>query len=117
MPPTTPTPAAAARPATAFDPVGNFSFSVDIGGNAAAGTITIVKGDDGKLGGTISSDQGSLSISNVVVESRKMVLSATLPNGPDIVFVLNFEANNNDYTGTLDVQGMSGALAGARKKN
>lgn len=111
---TPPTPPPAAQTG-AFDPLGTFIFAVDVGGNAAGGTITIVKAADGKLGGTVDSDQGSLTLSNVAVEGRKMTLNGMIPNGPNITFVLNFEGDK--YTGTVTVETMSGTISGERKKS
>jgi hypothetical protein len=120
-PPATPPRAATtatSTPAGAFEPVGTYTFTVDANGTTRAGTIAITKDVTGKLGGAVSSDMGSLPMSSVAVEGRKMTLTATIPDASvTIVFMLNFEANNDKYTGTWEVQGMTGAISGERKKS
>ena len=109
-PPSTPAPA----PAGAFDPVGTFTFMLDVAGTSASGTIAIAKGQDGKLGGSLDSDQGSLPLSSVIVDGRKMTLGFDFQGTP-VSIVMNFEGDK--YTGTVNVDGMgSGPISDERKK-
>jgi hypothetical protein len=111
-PPTPPPPTP--QPAGAFDPLGTFTFTLDIAGTAASGTIDIRKTQDGTLAGAINSDQGSLPLSSVAVESRKMTLRFDF-NGAPVSIVMNFEGDK--YTGTVNVDGMgSGPISGERKR-
>jgi hypothetical protein len=109
-PPSTSTPASAG----AFDPVGTFTFALDVAGTSASGTIAIAKGQDGKLGGSLNSDQGSLPLNSVAVDGRKMTLGFDF-NGTPVSIVMNFDGDK--YTGTINVEGMgSGPISGERKK-
>jgi hypothetical protein len=101
-----------------FEPLGTYTWSIDMNGTARTGTVTITKDDTGKLGGAFSSDMGSLPLSGVAVEGRKMTLTASIPDGSaNIVFVLNFEPNNDKFAGTWGFQGMTGVVSGERKKS
>jgi hypothetical protein len=115
-PPTAPPPATTPAPAAgAFDPVGTFTFALDVAGTSASGTISIAKGQDGKLGGSLNSDQGSLPFNSVAVDGRKMTLGFDF-NGTPVSIVMNFEGGDK-YTGTVNVEGMgSGPISGERKK-
>ena len=114
---TEPAPSAAAAPApaaAAFDPVGTFTFAADVDGTTRGGTLEIRRNQQGSLGGTLHSDEGSIPIDAVAVEGRTMRVSFVLPDGPQVVFLLQFEGDN--YTGSWSAEGMSGALTGARRR-
>lgn len=103
-------------PSTGFEPVGSYDFSADFQGQSQPGVITITRAIDGKLGATLVGGNGEqLAASSVAVEGRKVTITATIPNGPEIIFALNFETNDK-FSGTLGVQGMSGTVTGTRKK-
>jgi len=112
-----PQPAAATTAAaTAFDPVGTYSFSVDMQGNAINGTMTITRATDGRIGGDMTSDQGTLTFSSVVIEGKKVTASGLLQNGPELTFVMEFAGD--DFSGTFSAQGTTaGTISGTRKKS
>ena len=121
--PTTTPPSAAAPPAAssvmpasqpAFEPVGTFNFSADVQGTASRGTIVVERSQDGRLTGNVTSDRRSAPLNTVDVDGRTMRLTMTLPTGPDVTFVMNFDGDS--FTGTWSAQGASGSLSGARKK-
>ena len=110
----------AAAPATAtmgtFDPVGSYTFSVNTQGNTIGGTMNVRRGQDGRLGGEMASDQGSLTFTTVNVDGRRMTAAGVLNNGPELVFVFNFAGD--DFTGSLSAQGQEiGSISGSRKKS
>ena len=108
-PPTTST-------AGAFDPVGSYTFSVNTQGNVINGTMNLRKGPDGKLGGEMTSDQGSLTFTWVTVEGQRMTASGVLDNGPELVFVFDFVGD--DFSGTLSAEGQNvGTISGSRRKS
>ena len=113
-----PVPAAqvATPPSAAFDPVGSFDFAAEFQGQSQPGVITIARGSDGQLGAILVGGNGEqLPASAVTVEGRKVTITATIPGGPEIVMALTFETNDK-FAGSLNVQGMSGTVAGTRTK-
>ena len=102
-------------PAGAFDPVGSYTFAVNTQGNTIGGTMNIRKGSDGKLGGEMSSDQGSLTFTWITVEGRRVSAGGVLDNGPELTFVFDFVGD--DFSGSLSAQGQQvGTVSGSRKK-
>ena len=70
------------RPAAAFDPVGNWTYSTkDDGGSAISGTMTIA-GKPGAYTGTLTSaPDRTLQISEILTSPTGMVILANLPDG------------------------------------
>ena len=115
-------PAATAAPVTTpattatFDPIGSYTFSVRMENQTIGGTMNVRKGQDGKLGGEMASDQGTLTFNWLTVEGRRMTGGGVLDNSPELVFVFDFVGD--DFTGTLSAQGQQiGTLTGSRKKS
>ena len=116
-PATEPAPSAAATPApaaAAFDPVGTFTFAAEVEGTTRAGTIEVRRNAQGGLVGTLHSDEGSIPLNAVAVEGRTMRVGFVLPEGADVVFLLEFQGDT--FTGSWSAQGYSGPLSGARKR-
>jgi len=119
----TPTPQAAMPVMTpaatgAFDGVGEYNFTVEVMGQTQSGTLSVVKGADGKLGGKLSGPEGEppLPLSAVALTGNKLTFGATIPNGPEIAFVLNFDGADK-FAGTIEIPGMAqGTISGTRKK-
>ena len=110
------TPAAAAAPTSgAFDPVGNYTFSVNIQNNTVPGSMVITRTPDGALGGHMSSDQGSLTFNSISVEGRTVTATGVLDGGPAITFRMEF--TGDDFAGSLNMQGSEGTIHGTRRKN
>lgn len=108
-------PATATAPAGAFDPVGSYNFSVITQGNTIPGTMNVRKDAEGKLGGEMTSDQGSLTFNWVTVEGRTMRAGGVLDNGPELVFVFDFVGD--DFSGTVWAQEQQiGTISGSRRK-
>lgn len=107
-----PTPAAAA--ASAFEPVGSYTFVADVEGQARSGTIDIRPNERGVLTGTVYSDEGSIPINTVAVEGNTMRLGFVLPDGTSVGFQLLF--SGDAYTGSWSAQGFSGPLRGERRR-
>jgi hypothetical protein len=109
-----PEPQATTPPKPVFDPIGEYDFSTTAQGQAVTGVIVIAKGENGALGGRISSTVSpDLPISTVMVEGTTVTLS--LPIESDVLtMVLNF-SGNTELTGNWSLAGDSGALNGKRK--
>jgi len=129
-PDTSPTPPPAAQPmqissppvmsstpsSGAFDPVGSYTFSVVAQGNTIGGTMNLRKDQDGKLGGEMTSEHGSLTFTWVTLEGRRITAAGILDNGPELTFVFDFVGD--EFTGLLSAQGQQvGSVSGARKKS
>ncbi len=104
----------AATTGTAFNPVGNYTFSVDLQGQAINGLMAITRTADGTLGGEMSSDAYSLTFTSVMLEGRKMTATGVLQNGPALTFYLEF--TGDVFTGSFSGEGASGTISGTRKK-
>lgn len=112
-----PAPQPAVVPATAaFNPVGEYNFSVDMQGNIINGTMALTRASDGRLGGQMSSNQGTLVFRSVSMDGRRMTAKGLLDNGPELTFVLNF-VTDDDFNGTFSVQGTNGNISGTRRKS
>ncbi len=112
---TTQSSAATTAPAGAFDPVGSYTFSVNTQGNTIGGTMNLRKDAEGKIGGEMTSDQGSLAFTWVTVEGRRISAGGVLDNGPELTFIFDFVGD--EFSGTLSAQGQQvGTVSGARRK-
>lgn len=108
-------PQAQTQPAKpAFDPVGQFDFATTAQGQAITGVIVIAKGENGALGGRISSTVSpDLPISSVSVNGTTVTLSMAIESDL-LTMVLNF-SDHNEFTGSWSLAGDSGAVSGKRK--
>jgi hypothetical protein len=70
------------RPAAAFDPVGNWTYSTkDDGGAAISGTMTIAGKAGAYTGSVGSAPDRMLQITDVLTSPNGMVVIANLPDG------------------------------------
>ena len=121
-PQTTPTPQPTVTPAPprppAFNAIGVFDFVTAVQGDQVTGVIEIVRLDTGALGGKMTtSATPDLPLRTVTVDGRKVTLESEVPDAGALVVVLNFEPDNNTFTGTwsLGAVGDSGNISGKRK--
>jgi hypothetical protein len=116
QPTVTPAPAAA-RPG-AFSPIGQFDFTTMAQGEQVTGMIEIVRLDNGAMGGKLTTTATpDLAIKSVTVDGRKVTIESEIPDAGPLVITLNFEPDNNTFTGSwaISAVGDSGALSGKRK--
>jgi hypothetical protein len=121
-PQSTPTPQPVVTPApprpAAFNAIGSFDFVTMVQGEQVNGVIEIVRLDTGALGGKMTtSATPDLQLRTVTVEGRKITIESDVPDAGALVVVLNFEADNNTFTGnwSLSAVGDSGNLSGKRR--
>ena len=105
-----------AKPAApAFDPVGKYTVSAVVQGQAADFEMSVEKKDDGSLGGTLASPSyGTSVISSLKVEGRTLKLVLATPQGVEAVMELTIAADNS-IDGSWSMQGDGGKVTG--KKN
>ena len=105
----------AAPAAAAIDPVGNYTISAVVQGQAADFEMIVQKKDDGSFGGTLSNpDFGTSIISSLKVEGRTMKLVLATPQGVEALAELTL-AEDNSIDGSWSMQCDGGKMTG--KKN
>lgn len=105
-------PAPAPAPAAAaVNAVGSYSFATDVNGTPVAGTLVITRAN-GTWGGKMTSDVfPELPVTAVEVTGQTVKVTADTPNGT-VMIVMNF--SGDDYTGTWELGGQTGAVSGKR---
>ena len=104
-----------AAPAAAIDPVGNYTISTVVQGQAADFEMIVQKKEDGSFGGTLSNpDFGTSIISSLKVEGRTMKIVLATPQGVEALAELTL-AEDNSIDGSWSMQGDGGKMTG--KKN
>lgn len=97
-------------PAT-LNPVGSYTFTTELNGQAVTGTMSI-RSENNALTGTISAHgQGEFPISNVKVENQTLTMSFDTPNGTGTA---RLEFVGNDFAGAWELAGQSGPMTGKR---
>ena len=98
-------------PPPPFSPVGEYSVTIDVGGQALAGTVTIQDTDAG-LTGSLLTDMGAAEFSSLVVEGRQVTFSIEVP--VQASFIVMFEGE--DFTGEFDAGPMgTGTITGVKR--
>ncbi len=104
-------------PSSAFNPAGTWNFTADNQGQPITGTMVLTKAGDGTLGGEINSEIGTVTLTSLMVDGRKLTAAGVLPNGgPEIVFTFHF-ADADTFSGNFAVEGTTGAISGTRRKD
>lgn len=105
-----------AKPATpALDPVGKYTVSAVVQGQAADFDMVVEKNDDGSLGGSLSNPNfGTSVISSLKVDGRTIKLVLATPQGVEAVMEFTVAADNS-VDGNWSMQGDGGKVTG--KKN
>jgi hypothetical protein len=104
-----------AKPAAAFDPVGKYSVSTVVQGQAADFEMVVEKKDDGSFGGTLSNPGfGTSTISSFKLEGRTMKITLATPQGVEAILELTVKEDNS-LDGNWSMQGDGGKMSG--KKN
>lgn len=99
------------------DPTGTWDVQVDMGGTPMAGTLNVVKNDDGTYSGTLKTPMGELSLQNVdYVPGETISFAETIGEG-DQAISFKFEGKftgpdsfkgqlESETMGVMDVTGM-----------
>ncbi|MCU0624270.1 MAG: hypothetical protein MUF53_10495 [Gemmatimonadaceae bacterium] len=104
-----PSPAPAPAPAPAVNAVGSYTFATEVNGTPVAGTLVITR-TNGTWGGKMTSDVfPELPVTAVSIEGQ--MVKVTTPNGA-VLIVMTFAGD--DYTGTWELGGQTGAVSGKR---
>jgi len=103
---------AAPPPPPQLDPVGEYTFSLDVAGMALGGTMNVA-GADGAWTGEISTEMGAMPMSAIEVDGMVMTFAVDIPEAY-VSFVLEFDGM--DFTGQINAEGMgSGSIAGSKR--
>ena len=105
-----------AKPATpALDPVGKYTVSAVVQGQAADFDMSVEKKDDGSFGGSLSNPNfGTSVISSLKVDGCTIKLVLATPQGVEAVMEFTVAADNS-VDGSWSMQGDGGKVTG--KKN
>lgn len=104
-----------AKPAgPAIDPVGKYSVSAVVQGQAADFEMVVEKKDDGSYTGTLSNPNfGTSIITSLKVEGRIMKIVLATPQGVDAVAELTLNTDNT-VDGSWSMQGDGGRMTGKK---
>jgi len=98
--------------ATAIDPVGKYTVSAVVQGQAADFDMVVEKKEDGSYTGTLTNPGfGTSIITSLKVEGRVMKIVLATPQGVDAVAELTL-AEDNTLDGTWSMQGDGGKMTG-----
>lgn len=101
--------------APAVDPVGRYTVSTVVQGQAADFEMIIEKKEDGSYGGTLSNPEfGTSIISSLRVEGRTMKIVLATPQGVEALAEITLMADNT-LDGSWSMQGDGGKMTGAKK--
>jgi hypothetical protein len=103
-------------PAPELDPVGVYDFSTAVDGTVITGVLTLRRGEDGRVGGTVSTDvTGEVPLQSVTVEGRRIVMRSRLPDG-DLYMQMDVLEDDRITGGWELSSGMSGGMSGQKRK-
>ena len=96
------------------DPVGVYGITIDIpeAGFQLPGTMTIENSDNG-LTGSVDTDMGVTSVSNIVVEGAEMKFNVDA-EGMVVAFQVVFE--DDGFSGQFDLSGLGGGTISGTKR-
>ncbi len=98
----------------AIDPVGKYSVSAVVQGQAADFEMVVEKKDDGSFTGTLSNPNfGTSIITSLKVEGRIMKIVLATPQGVDAVAELTLNTDNT-IDGSWSMQGDGGRMTGKK---
>lgn len=101
--------------APAVDPVGRYTVSTVVQGQAADFEMIVEKKEDGSYGGTLSNpDFGVSIISSLKVEARTMKIVLATPQGVEALAELTLHEDNT-IEGSWSMQGDGGKMTGMKK--
>jgi len=104
-----------AKPASpAIDPVGKYTVSAVVQGQAADFDMVVEKKEDGSFGGTLSNPAyGTSTISSLKIDGRTIKLVLATPQGVEAVMELTVAADNS-IDGNWSMQGDGGKVTGKK---
>jgi hypothetical protein len=94
-----------------LDPAGTYDCYLDVDGMGIDAVLTIT-GEEGAYEGTVSSDMGSMAVSDVVVDGQQMTFVVDSPD-MTVFFTVVFEGEN--FSGEFDAGGMGGYVTGTKR--
>ncbi|MHB1312345.1 MAG: hypothetical protein ACYC3L_10030 [Gemmatimonadaceae bacterium] len=98
----------------AVDPVGKYTVSAVVQGQAADFDMTVEKKEDGSFTGSLANPNfGTSVISSLKVEGRKLTLVLATPQGVEAVMELTLAADNS-IDGNWSMQGDGGKVTGKK---
>ena len=94
-----------------LDPVGTYDCYLDVEGQALDAVLTIT-GEEGAYGGSVSSDMGSMPVSDVTIDGQTM---SFVVDSPDMTVFFNVVFEGADFSGEFDAGGMGGFVSGKKR--
>lgn len=108
------TPAPAPAPAGAVDLAGEWTWSLDIGGQAIAGTMTLTRSGASYGGTVVPEGMQPGNVRSVVITGERVTITVEAPEGEAIVEA-TLSADRRSLSGTLSYNGMAGPFSGRRR--
>ncbi len=94
-----------------LDPVGAYDCYLDVEGMGIDAVLTIT-GEEGAYSGNVSSDMGSMPVSDIVIDGQQMSFVVDTPD-MTVFFTVVFEGE--DFSGDFDAGGMGGYVTGTKR--
>jgi hypothetical protein len=108
------TPAPAPAPAGAIDLAGEWTWSLDIGGQAVSGTMTLTRSGASYGGSVVPEGMQPGNVRSVVISGERATITIEAPEGEAIVEA-TVSADRRTLSGTLTYNGMAGQFNGRRR--
>lgn len=94
-----------------LDPTGIYDCYMDVEGQGINAVLTIT-GEEGAWAGEVSSDMGSMAVSNIVVDGQQM---SFVVDTPDMTVFFNVLFEGSNFSGEFDAGGMGGYVQGTKR--
>ena len=94
-----------------LDPVGTYDCYLDVEGQGIEAVLTIT-GEEGAYEGNVSSDMGSMPVSDIVVDGQQM---SFVVDSPDMTVFFTVVFEGEDFSGEFDAGGMGGYVTGTKR--
>lgn len=94
-----------------LDPVGTYDCMAAVEGMEVALTLTIT-GEEGAYSGSVNSEMGPASVTNIVVQGNEMTFTV---DSPDMLVFFAVVFEGDSFTGEFDVDGMMGYISGKKR--
>ena len=94
-----------------LDPVGVYDCALDVEGQALDATLTIT-GTEGAYEGSVSSEMGTMPVSDVVIDGQTM---SFVVDSPDMTVFFSVVFDGPNFSGDFDAGGMGGYVTGTKR--
>ncbi|MGD2122728.1 MAG: hypothetical protein PVJ76_13330 [Gemmatimonadota bacterium] len=94
-----------------LDPVGTYDCYLDVDGMALDAVLTIT-GEEGAYAGEVSSEMGSMPVSDIVIDGQQM---SFVVDSPDMTVFFTVMFDGDDFSGEFDAGGMGGYVTGTKR--